>query len=1063
MQVVDRFPASGFLNGPRTLVLRSLPPGARLKSFRLLITPIADESGAVGPGLEALTFPAGSGPQSDVAIDPAEPARPTGVTRTSGTGALPWTEVAFNGFRALQNVGGIGLAGAALQVDVGGLFVAVDANGTIPQQSGDFPLPGDTADLPGLSVQRMRLVAPDAVPPLPLVTDITLRAVASNLTVALGEQPAVWARPGDVTTAVETTELVEFAQAALAVAPVEHGFAVLPVTVKTDTTARLGIEIRAEYDETSTSLPAGLPEMTLDYSHDGIADAGDGLLKVKVPDGMELDPDKTRVEIAGTFENSQISFGALADRSPQGALDVPAGHAVATPLAMIEETVADAVDVLLSTSDRNAGVEIDLREDFDGKPGDVSLLATRATGSLDVSRHGTPRWLNAALGQAVTLPAANTQTGKPRFWIVVQSVAGSVTWHLNPERDGTAEAQTSDNGGLSWRPARATDVPGALAPQVRLRRASPVFNVPVRAEIDRGSAAEILELDAFQPLGRVEFSLDSERFTTAVNAALDRRLADACPRGEHLINGGFADREEAEVYRPAGWTASGDSVGRRVFGVRLAPELDPDDVTILPVTLVRVGTNEDPAESLSQVLTVSPGCPYRLTFRGFGLAPGGRIEVIWRSADCGVAGVDVLEPPPASVIADPVVFSAAVSGGPILAAIPAATLDTTAPAGAQQAEVRLVASPDDSFFVDVVSLTAGTRSLANPDMREAAAPEDGTRAIKGWETAPQDAFADAAFSFGAGLGGVTLSNRDTRGRTLVLRQGITVIPGTRVAAGLETTAPADGPDPVFSIVWHGSERAPLTTAVSRDGAEITRLAGTVPDTVRQAEVQIALAQNATLTVVAVAVEAAPPAEVPVAFLSEAPGRLTVRDFTVGFRPRPVPQTPVAPGTPCAVTPPDAAPGDVCEPDPCCGKSGAAEPATATAVTTVSALPPTATIASLRPATTPALSVMGTLPAASASARLAAVATRMSLAGTRPRRVLRVAETAVTLRAALPVGDINGVGEVRTTQLATVDIRTVGDLARIVPEDLVRRLGYTDALAQDLVAKAKALMEDQTPS
>lgn len=1049
MRVVDRFPAGGFISGTRTLTLRSLPPGARIRSFRLAITPIADSDGAVGPGLEVLSFATG-----DVAMDVTEPGRATGVSRSNGDGPPPWTEIAFTGFRTLHNVVGTGLTGAVLQADVGGLFVGVDANGTIPDQGTVFSLPANNADLPGLSVRRIRLVAPVPVPP-PVVTQITLRAVASNLTVALGDQPAAWALPGDVTTRVETADLATFAQAALADAPVEGGIAVLPVTIKTDTTARLAVEIAVDFDETRSGLPAGLPEMTLDYAHDGIADSGDDLLSVTVPDGQEIDPARSRIAITGTFEGSEITHGDLADRDPAGAITIAPGHAAAAPVSLVDETVADAVDLLLSTPRAAASVEIDLREDFDGKPGDVSLLAKPAGAALDVSRHGAPRWLSAALGQPVTLPAADKATGKPRIWVVVQSIAHPVAWHLNPDPQATAQMQTSDNGGLSWRPARVAGIDGGLAARLRLRRASPVFRVPVTAEIGRGDEASLLSLGQFQPLARVDFTLPADAFAGAVNAVLDRRRAAACPRGDPLRNGGFGDRDTGDIYAPEGWSVSGGPVGRQDFPVLGLPSGQT-------VRLIRIGNAEGPAQSISQVFAVSGGCPYRLRFHGFRTAPGARVELIWRAADCSVASVQTLDPPAAMFVTLPD-FSTIAATGTTLAMIPAAALDTVAPETAEQAEIRVLAGPGDTVFADAVTLNGGPAGLINPDLREIADPDAESGPLRGWTLIPASALADPGFRLRPGFAGLTLINSDPQGRVLSLSQQVAVTPGAPFAAGLEAITQSGGPG--FAAVWIGGDGTPagtpLVAQVIAGGAGVTRLAGRVPDTARQVEIRIEIPPGADLTVAAVAAETAPPQPVPVAFLAEAPGRLTVRDFTVGFRPRPVPPPPPQAAQPCAPTPADAAPGDICEPDPCCGKPGSTATGLVATVPGLTTVDRPAADYTVRPALAPTLAVAGSLPAASATARLTALAASRYLAGVPPLPAISASrDTGETAASDLPAVEVNGVGAVRSTQLATLGIATVGDLARAAPDDLVRRLGYSRALARDLVARARTLAGPQ---
>lgn len=1060
MRVVDRFPAHGFFTGTRTLALQSLPPGAVLKSFRLAFTSIADARGAIGPAEEELSFVSPQNEPLDVARDPTDPGRQTGVTRVTGAGPPAWSEIAFSSLRTLAGVQGTSLAGALLQVDVGGLFVTVDANGTIPAQEQGFALPGNTADLPGLSVRRLRLVAPAATPnTVPQVTGLTLRAVASNLTVAIGDQPAVWAYPGEVADRVETVELAEFAQAALADAPIEGGFAILPVTIKTDTTARLAVEATVEFNATASGLPNALPETTLDYSYDASPDAGADLLAVTVPEGMELDPARTRVEIAGTFEGTEITHGPLIDRAPAAAITLAEGQAAATPVSVDAETVADALDLLLSTQVRAAGVEIDLRADLDGKPAAASLLTRRARASLDVSRFAGPRWLDVSLGQSVTLPPADPATGKPRIWVVVQCLAGPVTWHANPAT-GTAHMQTSDNGGLSWRTAQVEGI-GALDAGLRLRRASPVFRVPLGAEIGRGEESILLSLDEFQPLGRVEFALDSAKFAGAVNDVLASRRTTQCPLGEQLANGDFADRDAGEFYLPADWAVNPGSLGRSTFRVIALND-------VVSVTLVRIGDLEGPAQSLSQVIPVSSGCPYRLTFRGFGQSPGTRVELVWRSADCGVIRVDRLEPP-APLLAPDVQDGIAVVGGLILT-IPAISLDTPAPEGAQQAEIRVLAEEGARIFVDAISLSSGPVGLVNPELREFQRQAEDASPLRGWSIEPADATAEEGFVARPNLAGLTLVNTNPDGRSLVLSQRIEVRPGAPFTAALEAIVPPGsgaGPPIAFGVVWLDGEgkpsAPPLAASVRADGTQTTRLAGTVPEGVASAEIRIELAPGSGLSIMAVAVESQPAATIPVSFLSEAPGRLTVRDFTVGFRPAPVPPNPSFTAPPCAPTPAGSEPGEVCEPDPCrCGPEAEHQPGAPAFASAQSILLDGLSRSRIQDARAAVLTpgAARLLSSASATARISTTADRLAVAGSLGRTLADNVRVGLdTARTALrPVHEVGGVGDVRTAQLATLGIATVRDLARARPDELVRRLGYNRTLARNLVASAREMIE-----
>lgn len=1048
MEQIDRFPANGFFRGTRTIVLRSLPAGARLTSFRLRITPLS-ETGAIGPALEIIDFDNSAAAGTVIGTDPENPARETGISRLQGGGAMPWSEVDLGGFRTLASVDGTSLDNKILQVDLGGLFADVGDTGTVPAQGGVFVLGAGANDLPGLRVQRLRLSTAVAAAQ-PVITSLALRAVASNLTLSIGRQPAAWALPGELTAVAETIDLTDLAQAALDEAETEGGFALLPLHLKTDTTAQLGIEVISEVRETASGLPAGLDESTLDYAHDGTSEAGDDLLMIPVPPGMEVDPNGTRIAIDGTFEGSEISLGSIIDRAPAGALALAVGDAAAQPVAIEKECVLDAVDVLLSTQARAAEVKLDLRQDFDGKPGDISLLSQPATGIFGVSAHGGPRWLSAALGQTVTLPP-----GSGPVWLVAEAVSEPVAWHLNAETGGGAGAQmqTSDNGGLSWRPARVAGLDGALAGQSRFRRASPVFRVPVTAEIGRDAEAEVLALDRFQPLGRVEFALASDEVARAANGILSAREAAACPRGEQLANGGFADRGQGDIYRPEDWTVSGGNVGRQAFPVQT-------EDGALAVTLVRLGNVEGGPQSMSQILSVSAGCTYALSFRGFAPVPGPVIELNWRQAGCGLSRTDILEPPP--------LWAEILDGGAVaftpssiqLRAVLSRRLEVSAPLDAEQLEIRLRAPAGQRLYIDAVALTGGSGGLLNPDFTDIDPVAQPVATVAGWSVTPAPTVENPIVTLDIGSGGLRVVNIDPAGQTALLTQKVAVTAGAPFAAALE--AHANAGQAGFAVRWttpDGADAAtPLAATLVGDGTGITRLRGTVPEIATGAELQIQLAAGADVTLVAASAQTEAPQAVPVSFLSEAPGRLAVRDFTVAFRPRPQASLPPPPAAPCLPSPADTAPADICECDPCCGKGKDADQAGPATTVQPVGLPPATVV--VRPATQPGLEIATLLPRESATASILSRAREVSFlrplgfGGLRAAAEIASAPDVSPAAANLPVTEINGIGQGREAMLAEVGVSTVAEVANLPAPELARVLNIRSELAESLILQAR---------
>ena len=131
MRTLERFPAGGFFSGERQFVLRTLPPGARIRSARLAIAPVSGD-GDIGIDREELEFDAGDA----AGRDPDDVERMTGAIKTVAASAPHWVEVAFEGRRIADLVNAVGLPGnnladSTLQVDIGGIFVRVNDRGTI--------------------------------------------------------------------------------------------------------------------------------------------------------------------------------------------------------------------------------------------------------------------------------------------------------------------------------------------------------------------------------------------------------------------------------------------------------------------------------------------------------------------------------------------------------------------------------------------------------------------------------------------------------------------------------------------------------------------------------------------------------------------------------------------------------------------------------------------------------------------------------------------------------------------------------------------------------------------
>ncbi|MEM9010946.1 MAG: helix-hairpin-helix domain-containing protein [Pseudomonadota bacterium] len=926
-RTVERFSADAFFSGARRLELRTLPLGARITSARFVLTPMtADGFGRLVPGIgvEVLDFAAGSAPGQD----PADPARQTGVIKTVGPNRV---ELAFDTRRIVETVRNLGptppaLDGATMQIDIGGVFVPIDARGVILTDGGTgftlaTPSFDGTFDVPPVLAQRVQFSDITAID----IDRIELRAIASNVRLAIGGTENAFVRPGDLLGEVETPDLSTVLQLALdAAEDTGTGTASIPVILSIDGTGHLAVTAEIEFERVVDLLGPDLEEARLDFAFDGTAQASDDLLTVQVPAGMQIARKGTSIGLNGGFEGTEIARGPLAERAAPGSVALSAGQAFAQPFADAADLEVDALDLLVATDVAVCRLQIDIRDDFDGKPAETSALPSPAALTISDADHATAKWASARLSTSVQLLA--TGAGRPmrRRWLVTQCLEGQATL-LAGEGDAAigAAPQISLNGGLSW---RAAEVAGGLATAeqlFRLRRTSPVYKVPVTAEIGRDAAAERIALDAFQPLGRVEFTLDGNRVAPAANRALATLRAADCPRGEQLANGRFTDRLQADgAYAPVSWFTD---PARPITVASLVQTMAGGPA--LPLVYI----TGDVARAASQVLTVAPGCDYELSVVGLATGEGARVELIWRDAECGAPRVDTLQLPRLEVAPSidfsvaALSFAASFPTAFALAVLPTARLRVVAPEGVTGLEVRLIADLDDEMLIDQVSLIASPSGLRNPDFLEIPvistepAPDDFEEpAPAGWTVAPAPGDLDLDLQSGA----VDLAN--TRfNRAVTVSQTVQVVEGATPTLEVEAvvTAGIDGALPTVALLWQDGSGNPVGEAVrltlGAGGAERARLAPTPPPDAAELTVALEMPARAELRVVEVALTQAAPTAVPVSFLAEAPGALTLRDVAVAFEPAPQPP-PVTPEEGlCSPTPADQLPGEVCEKDPAC--------------------------------------------------------------------------------------------------------------------------------------------------
>jgi DNA-binding beta-propeller fold protein YncE len=536
--------------GGRELVLRHLPAGARVRRARARVVPISIGQASQASFVETLRFPDSGAPGAG--------SGDRGLTRATVGNAV---EIDFHARRTLAGIEGSGLDDVILSVDLGGGYVLVGASGAVvgPGQP-VFPLAGDSPPLPGLAVTRFRLDAAGGGS-APQVAAVRVKSVPSNLTLALPGRPALWFHAGELAQPETTPDFAAVLQVFLdGKATVENGFYVLPILLQSDSIARLQVELEIEYLLQASVLPDGLGEATLPFALDGLPQAGAAALAVDLPADARVvpgdpgSPASPASRAKGSFAGTRVALGPTADVTPAaGTVDVAAGSSPAQPLAGLVpagglEIVA--VDLRLAATTRTAKLQLDLREDDDGKPGAASLLPAPVTFSLDRAAGGLTPWTSVALPAPFQFQAAREQTG----WLILQALDGEAQWSVSaaaPGAQGVRGLEQTTDGGFSWRQAAlAPPGPAALAGLFRLRSRPATFTMPIELAVGSGAAAQTVSLARFTPQGRVDLSLDLPEVAQGFNQALAPAAAAACPVGELLADGDFAS-----------WTRTGSQLG----------------------------------------------------------------------------------------------------------------------------------------------------------------------------------------------------------------------------------------------------------------------------------------------------------------------------------------------------------------------------------------------------------------------------------------------------------------------------------------------------------------------
>lgn len=490
---------------------------------------------------------------------------------------------------------------------------------------------------------------------------------------------------------------------------------------------------------------------------------------------------------------------------------------------------------------------------------------------------------------------------------------------------------------------------------------------------------------------------------------------------------------------------------------------EPYHLTALlgPVTEEERTARPSRPSSLSQVVAAST-CTYDFSFWGIASAAGATAEIIWRGEGCSQQRVDRIPLQEAERQNRPEITTRRT--GPVLPELALHRRRLEAPPGTTQAEIRFIVPPEENAVVDTVSFMATGEAVANGDLLEE--NEDGE--IVGWQVLPATA---TAFTVSPGETGTQLGNLGSEPVAVVQSFPVTAGQPFALLFQGEVTGPpasglqASGLQASLELHWLGAGDAPtgqVTSLAVLAGEKEHRLQASVPADAAAAELHLVLPPGATLVVQRVSFVPVELVTVPISFVAEAPGDLSVLGFDYSYdapesRPAPTPA-----GGLCAPTPPGrpttGGKGGACQwcPSPCgpCEEDEtAAEPEHAHVAT----LPLPGPVRSLGRATR----TTRPLAAAHTEATLAAapplrgdfeppVATLMAAPAELAVRAPELAAASVALT------EIGGIGPGRSAALAALGIRSLPQLAEAEPALIERSLqGVSLAMARAFVAEARS--------
>jgi DNA-binding beta-propeller fold protein YncE len=315
--------------------------------------------------------------------------------------------------------------------------------------------------------------------------------------------------------------------------------------------------------------------------------------------------------------------------------------------------------------------------------------------------------------------------------------------------------------------------------------------------------------------------------------------------------------------------------------------------------------------ALSQVVPVVASCAYDFSFWGRATALDAIAEVIWLGEGCGLLRVDevpieVFEP------------EADQESPPIPPDLLFHQARLSAPEGAAQAEIRFRGPGGVVAAIDQVSFKATLETIANSNLQF---EQEGQ--LANWVVSPATA---TGVSLTVDEAEVKIQNLGLNAIALI--QTIPVTPEQPFILAFQGQAmmsPRSPANPQLELHWLTADGSPAgsvtTLEILSTGSDYHTLSETVPAEATEAEIHLVVPGSTTLAVKQVSFQPVELVQVPLAFIAQAPGELTVSDFQVVYELAEAPPPPTPEGGLCTPTPsgqtPGSQPGDCCF-CPCCG-------------------------------------------------------------------------------------------------------------------------------------------------